>query len=127
VVRSRLLVIDDEELVAKSIARPLKKYHDVAIVLSGEEAMIALKKDRDFDLILCDLMMPKMSGMDFYDLVREIDRNLAERMVFITGGTFTTRAMEFRKKVSNPFIEKTVDPSKLAKLVQDLIDSKKSP
>jgi len=120
--RGRILLIDDEELVAKSIARVLGRDHEVVTAPSGAEGMNILTRDEGFDLVLCDVMMPTVSGMDVYEWLKERSPEIARRMVFVTGGVFTAEAVEFRESVPNPWIEKPIDPGRLRDLVGDLLD-----
>ena len=59
------------------------------------QSSIKLRVGRRFDVILCDLMMPTMSGIDVYNAIRDKDADQARRIVFMTGGAFTERALEF--------------------------------
>jgi CheY-like chemotaxis protein len=120
--RSRILVVDDDDLVAKSIARTLRRQHNVVTAESGAEALSILTRDDAFDLILSDMMMPTVSGMDLHTWLSGRNPELAAKMVFITGGTFTPAAMKFRKEVDNRFIEKSLDPGELSQLVQEILN-----
>ena len=79
---------------------------DVAIVSGGRQAIERLNDDAPFDVVLCDLMMPDMNGMDVYEAVKAEDPGLAERFIFITGGTFDERAQRFVEAIDNPFLRK---------------------
>jgi DNA-binding NtrC family response regulator len=74
-----------------------------------------------FDAILCDLMMPEMSGMDLYAEIARAFPDYRERMVFITGGAFTPSAKTFLDEVANERLEKPFDPQGVRSLVQRLI------
>jgi anti-sigma regulatory factor (Ser/Thr protein kinase) len=65
-VRGRILVVDDEEVLRRTMQRLLGAEHDVSLAASGAEARSLLERDSSFDLILCDLMMPEMTGMDLH-------------------------------------------------------------
>jgi signal transduction histidine kinase len=111
-----VLVVDDEEQVAKVLAR-LMPTQRVTISHSGREALEILSSGRDFDLILCDLMMPDLTGMDLYEELRHADRATAEAIVFMTGGTFTERSQRFRATVPNIFLDKPIAMTTLRALV----------
>ena len=104
--RARVLVVDDEVPIANTLQELLSIEHDVIAVTSGREALDAVQRNLPFDFVLCDLMMPGMSGIDLYDRLREARPGLERRMVFMTGGAFTTRAAEFLASVDNRRIEK---------------------
>ena len=74
-----------------------------------------------FDLILCDLMMPEMTGMDFYAALASRSESLARRVVFMTGGAFTPTAREFLDRVDNPRLDKPVDITRLRQLVDSAV------
>ena len=115
--RRRILVIDDEALVTQAIARVLADENDVETATHGAEALHRIQGGEEFDLILCDLMMPVMTGMDFYAEVVRVAPHLAGRIVFMTGGAFTARARAFVESVSNPCLEKPLEMSKLRSLI----------
>lgn len=104
--RARVLVVDDEVPIANTLRELLSLEHDVVAVTSGREALDAVHRSADFDVVLCDLMMPGMSGIDLYQRLREARPGLEQRIVFMTGGAFTTRAAEFLASVDNRRIEK---------------------
>jgi two-component system, NtrC family, sensor kinase len=72
----------------------------------GDEALRLLQDGAPFDLVLCDVMMPETSGMDVYEQLRVTRPELADRMVFMTGGAFTSRATRFLASVPNARLEK---------------------
>ena len=119
--RGRILVVDDEPGVRTIIARMLGCDHEVVTAASGEEGQALLEKDRRFDLIYCDLMMPRISGMELHAWLAERDADLAEQVVFITGGAFTPDASSYLAKVGNLRVEKPFDTVAFKKLTDELI------
>jgi len=114
--RRRLLVVDDEPMVGKALRRLLPE-HEVISAAGAAEARAAIEADPDLDLILCDLMMPEVSGVELY---RELEARfpaLARRVVFITGGAFTPEVRAFLRAVTNPVLEKPFDLHRLRALV----------
>ncbi len=103
--RARILVVDDEPNLAKTLAILLDD-HVVEIALGGEAALARLEIDREFDLILCDLMMPIVTGMDVYAVVEARWPQLSERFAFMTGGAFTPRARAFLDDCDRPRLDK---------------------
>jgi signal transduction histidine kinase/CheY-like chemotaxis protein len=93
--RHRLLAIDDEVLLLKAYRRMLIDHHDVELAYSGGEALALLERDRRFDVILCDLQMPELSGADVYRAVAERWPGLEQRFIIITGGAFSAEARRF--------------------------------
>ncbi len=117
--RARVLVVDDEPMIGTSVRRSLGGEHDVTAVTSAHEALSLLTAGQRFDLILCDLMMPVMTGMDLYGEMQRGFADQAARTIFVTGGAFTPRAQEFLDHVDNPHIEKPFDLRQLRALVKE--------
>ncbi|MEC7520388.1 MAG: ATP-binding protein [Myxococcota bacterium] len=115
----RLLVIDDEVKLAESLAIALGDGFDVKIAGSGREALDILAEDRDWDLVLCDLMMPEVSGMDVYEAIRDRMPQLLPKLVFMTGGAFTTRARDFLKHERPRRLQKPFGLDEIERLLRD--------
>jgi CheY-like chemotaxis protein len=119
--RGYVLVVDDEPLIGASARRLLAREHDVVVVQSGEAALSALDTARTFDVVLCDLMMPGMTGIELHGAVASKHPELAERMVFITGGAFTQAAEDFLERVATRRMDKPFDPRALVAVVRELV------
>ncbi len=115
--RARILIIDDEPLITTYLRRLLGSAHEVVTVRGGRDALQCMLTGARFDVILCDLLMPEMTGMALYDQLRGSSPTDAERMIFMTGGAFTPRAQEFLERVPNPRIEKPIDMRQLLELI----------
>jgi CheY-like chemotaxis protein len=87
------------------------------VVTDAQEALARLVKGDRYDVILCDLMMPVMTGMDLYAEIVRLSPNVVGRLVFMTGGAFTPRARAFVESVANPCLEKPIDTSKLRSII----------
>ena len=124
-VRGRVLLIDDEAGVRSALKRILKS-HEVAEAESGEHACELLSKDQTFDVILCDMMMPKMSGMDVHRWLIEHYPRLARRVVFMTGGAFTPTARHYLDTVDNLRLEKPFDTRNLRMIVEERVLASKA-
>jgi CheY-like chemotaxis protein len=112
--RKRVLVIDDEPLVRAAIAEALAAENEVVHVGAAKEGLALMLAAREpFDVVLCDLMMPVMTGMDLYVEVVRAAPSQAGRIVFMTGGVFTARAKAFLESVSNACLEKPLQIGKL--------------
>lgn len=103
----KVLVIDDEPRVARSLARLLKG-HDCVIEHGGRAGLDRAQRE-PFDLIFCDLMMPEVTGVDVYEGLRALGEGLEKRMVLVTGGAFTDRARAFVRDTSVRVVEKPFD------------------
>ena len=120
-MHGRVLVIDDEPLIAETVRRILGDAHEVAAATSGAEALALLSKDNAFDVLLCDLMMPEMSGIDLYETLAQQSSGMAARMVVMTGGAFTERALTFLRERALPIVEKPFDPAQLNAVVGEAV------
>ena len=121
--RGRILVIDDELAVGRALRGALGEEHEVDVAGSGREALDMLHLDDRYDVVLCDLMMPDMTGMDVWEQLRREGSRIADKIVFVTGGAFTPRAREFLDSVANIQIEKPFDLPELRALVRGRIQS----
>ncbi len=92
--RRRVLVVDDEPLIGTTL-RILLDDHDVKVVTSGRAARDLIASGAEFDVVLCDLMLDDLSGMDLARWLEETHPEMASRVVFMTGGAFTDDARRF--------------------------------
>ena len=118
--RARILVVDDEPLMGSAITRVLAEYEVVALT-SARVAMTRIAAGERFDVILCDVMMPDFSGIDLHAAITRQAPELQDRLVFVTGGAYTTEAIEFLERVSNPRLEKPILPRALHEAVAAII------
>jgi len=116
--RAHLLIVDDEPLVCSSLQRSLKRDYEVTAVQSARAALDLFAGGAAFDLILCDLMMPEMSGMDLYEELRRTNPVQCTKLIFFTAG-----AREFLERVPNPRLEKPADIARIRELVRERIAS----
>jgi two-component system, NtrC family, sensor kinase len=117
----RLLFVDDEASILRSYKRAFGRVHEVVAVTNGKEALDAIAISADFDLVICDLSMPTMSGMQLYHLVRERYPHLVERFIFATGGATQRELEEFLRSVPNRVLEKPFDLSVLRVIIDELV------
>jgi CheY-like chemotaxis protein len=115
-----VLVVDDEPVIARLIQKALVD-HDVTTAHDGREA-VALMAENAYDVILCDLIMPEMTGMDVYRAALQRETPVNERIVFMTGGAFTQRARDFLQSVPNLRIEKPFDLTHLERTIYEAAD-----
>jgi signal transduction histidine kinase/CheY-like chemotaxis protein len=110
----RVLVVEDDVLVLESICRVLQREHDAVGVTGADDALARLQAGDRFDLVLCDLSMPGMSGMALYEELVRLDPALAAGMIFISGGGFSPEIEAFFAALPNERIDKPFSPSDLA-------------
>lgn len=102
----KILIIDDEEQVLRYLSDSLS-HHEVSTQTHGRKAIEAIVQ-ADFDIIVCDLMMPEMTGMEIHAELKDRHPASADRMLFMTGGVFVEEAEEFLLSVPGRWIEKPV-------------------
>jgi PAS domain S-box-containing protein len=116
--RGRILVVDDEALVLRGVERILCQDHDVVALVAAQQALALCAGGARFDLIICDLMMPDMTGMDLHQELLRIAPEQANRMIFLTGGAFTAKARLFLSETPKEHLDKPFDPANLRAIVQ---------
>jgi len=120
VKRRRILAVDDEALLLKAYRRMLCDAHELTTALGAHEALKVLEKDPRFDVVLCDLQMPEMSGMELHAAVVERYPALANRFVFVTGGAFSGDARRFLEDAVPAVIQKPFNVDELLRLVDTI-------
>jgi PAS domain S-box-containing protein len=117
----RMLIVEDEELVVDLIKGVLEN-DDIAIDIArdGEEAL-AKTVSREYDLIVCDIKMPGMGGIAYYNRVRILNPPLAKKIIFITGDP-SSETMDFLKTTGNEYITKPFKVEQFRSRVCELLD-----
>ena len=108
----RILVIDDEPYILASIRRALRHY-DVTLTEGGQRAIEALQTDTGYDLVLCDLVMAHVNGIDVYRWIQKHRPEMLDRLIFMTAGAFTIEVRDFLAHVENPVMHKPFDTKTL--------------
>lgn len=125
--RPRVLVVDDEPAIGRALARILTPQHEVEVEIDARAALKRLAGGDHFDAILCDLMMPAMSGMELYDQLGAVSGALRDRIVFLTGGAFTARSETFLRDVRNPCLSKPFSRAAVVEAVKLVAPRSASP
>ncbi|WP_176067228.1 hybrid sensor histidine kinase/response regulator [Anaeromyxobacter diazotrophicus] len=118
--RSRVLVVDDDPLVARAVERALARRHQVTVVASGLGALAAVERER-FDVVVSDVLMPEMTGLE---LQRELARaapRLARGMVFVTGALLDEAARRQIADSGSTVVEKPFTPAQLLRAVDEAL------
>ncbi|MFO0651536.1 MAG: ATP-binding protein [Polyangiales bacterium] len=121
VPRSRVLVIDDDPMVCRSLTRLLQAHHDVEPITEAADGLSRIASGERFDVILCDVMMPEMSGVEFYQKLQVVAPEQAARVVFVTGGVFSPEARAFLDAGKHRVIEKPVTQGALYKALLRIV------
>jgi signal transduction histidine kinase/CheY-like chemotaxis protein len=112
--RGVVVVIDDEPLVSEAISGLIGREHEVAVAHDGVTGIeLVLGLTVEVDMILCDLMMPRMTGSELYAELRRRRPGMEEKLVFMTGGAFTAAARAFLASVPNLCLDKPIEAAAL--------------
>jgi len=84
----------------------------------GPDALDRLLRGERYDLVLCDLMMPELTGMALHDRIAERDPALASRFLFLTGGVFTSAAEAFLARTGAVPLLKPFEPATLKERIE---------
>ncbi|HTE55954.1 MAG TPA: response regulator [Kofleriaceae bacterium] len=113
---ARVLVIDDDPMVVASLRRVLRG-HDLTPAGSGRQALGILAQ-REFDVILCDIIMPEMSGIDFYWNLEAVSPEQCDRVLFMTGGALTDEVSQLIDSLGRAWLEKPFTAGRVRELVE---------
>lgn len=118
--RASVLVVEDEPALGRVLPRLLSP-HQVTVVERAAEALARILADELFDVILCDIMMPEMTGMDFHRELGRVRPEVARRVVFMSGGVFSPGVRSFLDEIPNRRIDKPLDIAALRRLIDDAL------
>lgn len=119
--RGRLLIVDDEVVASGSLRRLFSNEHDVSVANRGREALELLRSGQRFDAILCDLLMPEVTGIELHAELRRIAPDQADCMIFLTGGAFSEGSQQFLDGISNRWFEKPCNLEQLRAAVREVV------
>jgi CheY-like chemotaxis protein len=114
---ARVLIIDDEAALGEMLGRFFSDEFDVTVTTRPSDAVKWLSSDRWYDVVLCDVMMPGMTGLEVYERVREVRPDLADRIVFMTGGIVQAELQAALDRLPNLVLQKPFDLASLRELI----------
>jgi signal transduction histidine kinase len=115
----KVLVLDDEVSVGKALQRLLRARHQVTTFSRAQDALAHVTSGHRFDVILCDLMMPEMSGPQFHQELERLFPEQARRIIFMTGGAFTGESRALLSATHRPCVDKPIDLPQLFSLMEE--------
>jgi signal transduction histidine kinase/CheY-like chemotaxis protein len=118
--RWRVLVVDDDPRVTTSLARVLGHVAQVEVASGGRAALAAIEGGWTPDVIVCDLMMPDLSGMAVAEWLEARDAALRRRTLFLTGGTTSADAAAFAERPDVRVLYKPVTAEELRRAVAEV-------
>ncbi|HTR46955.1 MAG TPA: ATP-binding protein [Verrucomicrobiae bacterium] len=119
----RILVVEDEPTVAQLIVDVLREEgHRVEAVLDSQEGLTRLSRGA-YDLVICDLRMPRLDGPAFYEALVRAGSPMRDRIIFITGDTLAPRTLKFLQSKDLPYLAKPFLVEELKLAVHGLLSS----
>ena len=122
----RVLIVDPEPTLGRSLQRVLQDLHEVTAVHTKGEAVELLTKCHDFNVILCDHRLQGGEGRDLFWWVEAQAPNYWDRLVAMTASRIDQRSREYLDSLPNPWIAKPFDINRLRAIIDRLIDYDKS-
>ena len=116
----RVLIIDDDERLRDVLSLVLSDECEVTTAASGAEAFEHLER-ATFDVIVCDLSMPRMGGSQIHAALGEADPDMAARMVIVTGGAYSTASEDFLRRSGCPQVPKPFTPTELMGAIHEIL------
>jgi CheY-like chemotaxis protein len=114
-------VVDDDTIVQEFLTELLREEgHEVEIVGNGDDALDRLGNE-DYDVILLDIKLPGMSGIELYRYIQKTVKSLAWKVIFITGDMMSKDTMAFLSRVRAPYITKPFDAEQLKKAIDRIL------
>jgi len=113
----RVLLLEDDQTLTTMIKEFLEShFYKVVAVSNGAEGVRSLLKD-EFDIIICDIVMPKLPGDMFYFAVKKTKPHLCRRFVFITGYADNSKINDFITEVKGTMLAKPFEMDELLEAV----------
>jgi two-component system, NtrC family, nitrogen regulation response regulator NtrX len=121
---SRILIIEDEAAIRRVLTKILSEESDTYIVEDAEDGVQGLEKikNNDYDLVLCDIKMPKMDGVELLEAVKKIKPEIP--MVMISGHGDMETAIQTMRLGAFDYISKPPDLNRLLNTVRNALDKK---
>ena len=121
---SKILIIEDEAPIRRVLTKILSEENDTYLVQEAEDGLqgIELVKNEDFDLILCDIKMPKMDGVELLEAIKKIKPEIP--MVMISGHGDLETAIQTMRLGAFDYISKPPDLNRLLNTVRNAVDKK---
>ncbi len=120
--RGHVLFVDDERFLLNAYERAFSGRVHVHLAHGGDEAIKMLDSNGQIDVVLCDLVMPRVSGVEVYAWVRANRPDLGERFVLVTGGQQSERYRDFVQRTGLPVIHKPFRVREIIDHIEPLLD-----
>jgi len=120
--QKQIWILDDDAILVEVLQDMLNDSYDIRALTDSEKVIPLLEQGLRFDALLCDLMMPKMSGIEIYQRIQALYPGLERRIVFATGGLVTQHQRDFFASIANPKLEKPYHLSALNSALESVLE-----
>ncbi len=115
--RASLLIIDDEVALTSALRRQLRGHHDITVINDGAAGLAAILR-QDFDVILCDVMMPGTDGLAVLEALRKNRPDLTHKVVLMTAGVFSDPIRDRVVALGGQLLDKPVPLDTLLAIIE---------
>jgi CheY-like chemotaxis protein len=122
--KGKVLIVDDEPAIRNILARILSNKGHQAQTVSSGKAALAMLHEKGYDLLVADLKMSGLSGMDLYETLKKKRPDMADRTVFITGDTMTEETNDFLASSGRPYLAKPFTPMEFLEIIENALEGK---
>ncbi|HEX7364991.1 MAG TPA: PAS domain S-box protein [Dehalococcoidia bacterium] len=124
VAKAKILVVDDEPVIRQFISQVLGEQGHTVETVDNAAAALKMVKAKRYRLILLDIKMPGMSGVELYKQFQKIAPSITKRVVFITGDVMGKRTISFLNKTKSPYMMKPFDARELRSVINRILAKK---
>jgi CheY-like chemotaxis protein len=117
----RVLIVDDEPAIRNILARTLSSQGHQPQTVSSGKAALALLQERPYDLLVADLKMNGVSGIDLYKILKKRCPEMADRTVFITGDIMAEETNKFLASAGRPYLAKPFTPQEFMEIIDSAL------
>ena len=116
-----VLLIDDDPGIRKTFGRALEKAGFDVTVVGGSVAAFAELRNRSFEAIVCDVVLPLADGTVLYETIQKDFPDMADRVIFVSGWVKDEKTRRLLEYTGRPFLAKPVKPAVLVKAVREVV------
>jgi CheY-like chemotaxis protein len=113
-----VLVVDDDDEIRRLVCRALGERHNVYAAHDALSAIQILDEGLRPNLMICDVMMPGMNGIELRERIQAVSPEQAARIVFVTGGALLPHVRALLERVPNTWLEKPIEVEALREFVR---------
>ncbi len=122
-MKKSILIVDDDRTTRESTAKVLSNDYITHTASDGHKAIDILDKNEDIDIVLTDMMMPEMDGMELLEKIRSTNNDVT--VILITGHSSIESAVDAMRKGAYDYLTKPIDLNKLKITIKNALDNKR--